>query len=206
MAGQAYTLRFKNRSGSQHDFLCYQQGINVNTPYVYTLAWFAKPVANGVNVDFTWTIDYSFVWSEQGLLKPGITFVAEQIIPADLNSANLVDFKDIDGAFQFGMPTSKGSAGSLTIDCDSSIPKDAAMIGIGMSGQGTHAVAAEPNYAAVFSVHPEYWISFGSFTPGQVVDTQTMVNSEQVEFPVNVYGMTATLDSGNEWTMQQGLV
>ncbi len=71
MAAQNYTLRFKNRSGSQHDFLCYQQGINVNTPYVYTLAWFAKPVANGVDVDFTWSIDYSFVWSEQGTLMFG---------------------------------------------------------------------------------------------------------------------------------------
>jgi hypothetical protein len=33
-----------------------------------------------------------------------------------------------------------------------------------------------------------------------------MVNSEQVDFPVNVYGMTATLDSGNNWTLAQGLV
>lgn len=206
MAAQNYTLRFKNRSGSQHDFLCYQQGINVNTPYVYTLAWFAKPVANGVDVDFMWTIDYSFVWSEQGTLKPGITFKAQQVIPADLTSANLVTFTDIEDAFQFGTPNASGAAGSLTIDCDSTIAKGAAMVGMGLSGQGTHVVPAEPNFAAVFSVHPEYWISFGSFVPGQVVDTQTMVNSEQVDFPVNVYGMTATLDSGNNWTLAQGLV
>lgn len=206
MAAQSYTLRFKNRSGSQHDFLCYQQGINVNTPYVYTLAWFAKPVANGVDVDFTWSIDYSFVWSEQGTLKPGITFNAQQVISADLQTANLVSFTDIDDAFQFGAPTAAGTAGSLTIDCDGTIPKGAATVGIGMSGQGTHAVAAEPNFAAVFTVHPEYWISFGSFVPGQVVDEQTMVNSDQVNFPVNVYDMTATLDSGNNWSLAQGLV
>lgn len=206
MAAQNYTLRFKNRSGSQHDFLCYQQGIDVNTPYIYTLAWFAKPVANGVDVDFTWSIDYSFVWSEQGTLKPGITFSAQQVIDADLQTANLVGFTDSAGAFQFGAPNATGTAGSLTIDCDGTIPKNAALCGIGMSGQGTHVVAAEPNFAAVFSVHPEYWISFGSFVPGQVVDTQTMVNSEPVPFPVNVYGMTATLDSGNNWTLAQGLV
>ena len=206
MAAQPYTLRFKNRSKSQHDFLCYQQGINVNTPYVYTLAWFAKPVADGVDVDFTWTIDYSFVWSEQGTLKPGITFKAQQVISADLQTDNLVDFTEIDGAFQFANESAAGTAGSLTIDCDGTIPKDAATVGIGMSGQGTHVVPAEPNFAAVFSVHPEYWISFGSFVPGQVVDTQTMVNSDQVTFPVNVYNMTATLDSGNNWTLAQGLV
>jgi hypothetical protein len=33
-----------------------------------------------------------------------------------------------------------------------------------------------------------------------------MVNSDPVVFPVNVYGMTATLDSGNNWTLEQGLV
>jgi hypothetical protein len=33
-----------------------------------------------------------------------------------------------------------------------------------------------------------------------------MVNSDAVTFPVNVYGMTATLDSGNNWTIEQGLV
>jgi hypothetical protein len=212
MAAQNYTLRFKNRSGSQHDFLCYQQGIDVNTPYIYTLAWFAKPVANGVDVDFMWTIDYSFAWSEQGTLKPGITFNAQQVIPADLTSANLVTFTDVIapgdtiGAFQFGTPSAGGTAGSLTVDCDSTIPKGLANVGIGMSGQGTHVVPAEPNFAAVFSVHPEYWISFGSFVPGQVIDTQTMVNSEEVTFPVNVYGMTATLDSGNNWSLAPGLV
>jgi hypothetical protein len=37
-----------------------------------------------------------------------------------------------------------------------------------MSGYGTHVVDAEPNFAAGFTPHPEYWISFGSFVPGPV--------------------------------------
>lgn len=206
MAGQSYTLRFKNRSKSQHDFLCYQKGIHINTPYVYTLAWFAKPVADGVDVDFSWTIDYSFVWSEQGTLKPGITFKAQQVIPADLIDANLIPFTNKAGAFQFGKPTAGGAHGSLAIDGDSTIPKGAASVGIGMSGQGTHVVHAEPKFAAVFTPHPEYWISFGSYMPGQLVDEQTMVKSDKVEFQANVYEMTATLDGGNNWSLKQGLV
>ena len=129
--GDNYTLRFKNRSDSQHDFLVYQKGIEVNMPNIYTLAWFAKPVANGVDVDFTWTIDYSFVWSEQGQLKPGITFHANQVVVGDLLTANLIDFSKVDGAFQFGKPTGTGASGSLTIDGDNSIPKHAAKVGIG---------------------------------------------------------------------------
>jgi len=207
MPSRTLTLRYKNRSGSLHDFLCFQQGININTPYIDTLAWFAKPVANGVDVDFTWTTDYSFVWSEQGTLKPGITFKAQQVIPADPVTANLVALTNVNGAFQFGTPTASGPAGSITIDCDNTIPKGIAKVGIGMSGQATHAVTAEPNFATTFtSAHVEYWISFGSFVPGQAVDTQTMVNAKQVVFPDNVYGMTATLDTGNNWTIQPGLM
>ena len=204
--GDNYTLRFKNRSDSQHDFLVYQKGIEVNMPNIYTLAWFAKPVANGVDVDFTWTIDYSFVWSEQGQLKPGITFHANQVVVGDLLTANLIDFSKVDGAFQFGKPTGTGASGSLTIDGDNSIPKHAAKVGIGMSGYGTHAIDAEPNFAAVFTPHPGYWITFGSFEAGEVLDIQSLVKAEEVKFPGNVFEMTAMLDSGNKWTLMQGLV
>ncbi len=204
-APQPYTLRFKNRSNSQHDFLCYQQGIDTNQPGVYTLAWFAKPVANGVDVDFTWTIDYYFVWSEQGILKPGISFVANQVVQADLTNDNKIGFTDVGGAFQFGPVTTGGASGSLTIDSDNTIPKGKAMYGVGMSGYGTHVVPAEPNMSALFTPHPEYWVSFGDFEQGQVLDIQTMVNDAEVQFPANVYQMTATLDSGNNWTIQPGL-
>lgn len=205
MAAQSYTLRFKNRSESQHDFLVYQQGIDVNQPNVYTLAWFAKPVANGVDVDFTWTIDYSYVWSEQGTLKPGIAFIAQQVIAGDLESANLIGFTTQGGAFQFTGLSGTGAAGSLAIDCDGTIPKMAAKVGIGMSGYGTHVVDAEPNFDVVFTPHPEYWITFGDFEQGQVLNIQELVHSSQVAFPTNVFGMTAQLDSGNNWTISQGL-
>lgn len=202
---QLFTLRFKNRSESQHDFLCYQQGIDVNRPNVYTLAWFAKPVANGVDVDFCWTLDFNFMWSEQGTLEPGITFTANQVLPAGLTQQNRVDFTQEGDAFQFSNQDSTGAEGSLTINGDNSVPKKKAVFGIGMSGQGTFAVDAEPNLAAIFTPHPTYWVSFGSFDQGEVLDIQTLVNTAEVLFPANVYQMTAVLDSGNNWSITQGL-
>ncbi|MBK5957257.1 hypothetical protein CCR97_03410 [Rhodoplanes elegans] len=203
---QQYTLRFRNRSESQHDFLCYQQGIDVNLPNVYTLAWFAKPVANDAFVDFTWTIDYNFVWSEQGMLVPGVKFQAGQVVPAGLRESNRVEFTRIDGAFQFASQSSTGAAGSLTINGADGVPKRAAKFGIGMSGYGTHVVDAEPNFAAIFTPHPEYWVSFGDYDQGEVLDIQTLVNAAKVPFPANVYEMTVALDAGNNWTVAQGLV
>lgn len=203
--GQKLTLRFKNRSESQHDFLCYQQGVDVNRPGVFTLAWFAKPVATGVDVDFCWTIDYNFVWSEQGELQPGICFAANQVLAAGLIQKNRVGFTDNNSAFQFVNQDSSGAEGSLTINGDNTIPKKKATFGIGMSGQGTFVVDAEPNLAAVFTPHPTYWVSFGSFDQGQVLDIQTLVNTAEVQFPANVYEVTAELDSGNNWSITQGL-
>lgn len=204
--GQTYTLRFRNRSESQHDFLCYQQGVDVNRPNVYTLAWFVKPVADGVDVDFSWAIDYNFVWSETGILQPGIQFVADQVVEAGLKKLNRIDFTRQNDAFQFTNQSSTGAAGSLTIDGDRTVPKHLATFGIGMSGFGTFVVDAEPNLAAIFTPHPEYWVSFGSFEQGEVLDIQTMVNAAPVLFPANVYAMTATLDSGNDWSISQGLL
>lgn len=202
---QMFTLRFKNRSESQHDFLCYQQGIDVNRPNVFTLAWFAKPVANGVDVDFSWTIDYNFVWSEQGELMPGLMFSANQVLPAGLTQMNRVEFTRQDGAFRFDQQSGSGAEGSLTINGDNRVPKKLASFGIGMSGQGTFAVDAEPNLSAIFTPHPSYWVSFGSFEQGQILDIQTLVNTAEVKFPANVFKATAELDSGNNWKVTQGL-
>jgi hypothetical protein len=205
MAAPSYTLRFKNRSNAQHDFLVFQQDPNVNAPSAYALAWFAVPLANGVDVDVTWTLDYVFVWTEQGQLVPGIAFKEMQVLPADLKSANRVKFTQLDSVLQFADPTGTGTPGSLTIDCDNTIPPNTATVGIGMSGAPTFVVPAAPNMTMLFTPHPEYWISFGDFVPGQVLDAESIAKAEQVVFPANVYGMTATLDSGNNWTIQQGL-
>ena len=203
--GQTYTIRFKNRSASLHDFLCYQQGVDVNRPNVYTLAWFAKPVASGVDVDFSWTVDYSFLWSEQGQLVPGVTFKARQVVPAGLDLFNKVNFTKTSGAFHFDGQSSTGALGSLTIHGEKDVPKGQSSFGIGMSGTGTFLVDAEPNLTAIFTPRPTYWITFGSYEQGEVLDIQTLVNVSEVAFPQNVFGMTAELDSGNNWILSSGL-
>ncbi|AXK80414.1 hypothetical protein DW352_07730 [Pseudolabrys taiwanensis] len=206
MADEKLSLRFRNRSGAQYDFLCFQHGVSPNTPSIATLAWLVRPLASGVDLDFTWTTNCCFVWFEQGAVTPDITFKAQQSAPADPISANLVTLTSSNGAYQFGPTTGGGAAGVLTIDCDGTIPSGTVMIGIGMSGLGTHAVAAEPNFAAVFTVKPEYWISFGSFTPGQTLDDQALIKATPLAFPPNVTAMTATLDVANKWILQPGLI
>ena len=66
-----HTLRFHNNSGSTQTFVCYQ--LPANATKGLAPAWFAMPVANGVEVNFTWQETYDLVWMQTGPLRPGFS-------------------------------------------------------------------------------------------------------------------------------------
>lgn len=199
-----YSLTFINNSNIEGDACVYQQDPDLGVENVQSLAWFTQAAAPTTTLEFDWSIDYSFVWSQTGNLVPGVVFTASQTWPADLSSTNQVTFTNDSGAFTFENQTKGAEEGSLYITEDSTIPVDVASVGIGMSGFGTFAVDAEPNYNLVFTPHPEYWITFGTYTQGEVMNISESTNSAQIEFPENVYAMTATLNADNTWTISQG--
>jgi hypothetical protein len=200
-----YRLRFRNRSGNTLDFLCYQIHPDTKAPNTQALAWFAKPVADGADCDFTWALTYDFVWRETGHLASDIAFESQEIVPADLAKSNHIALSCHDGVFAFGKPGGGDPHGSLVIVCDSTIPPNEVQLGVGMAGAPVFLVSAQPNMSYNFTPHPEYWITAGQFTAGQVLDIASLVSPVQVQDPPNVHEMTATLDGSGKWTVQQGL-
>ncbi len=83
-----YTISFINNSTDTRSFLCYQKDPDIGVPNAVSLAWFAKTTRPNTHVDFSWKINYSFIWSETGLLKPGVRFVASERVDADLLNEN----------------------------------------------------------------------------------------------------------------------
>jgi len=71
-----------------------------------------------------------------------------------------------------------------------------------MSGSGTFVVQAQPNMNAIFTFHPEYWITFGNFKEGEVLDITQITNKAQITFPPNIYSMAAILNQDNTWTIK----
>lgn len=197
-----YSLTFINNSDQEGDACVYQQDPDLGVANVQSLAWFTKAANPTTTVEFDWSIDYSFVWSETGNLVPGVVFIASQAWAADLSTTNQVTFTN-NGAFTFENQTVGAGEGNLYITEDGTIPVDVASVGIGMSGFGTFAVDAEPNYNLVFTPHPEYWITFGTYTQGEVMNISESTNAAQISFPANVYAMTATLNADNTWTIAQ---
>jgi hypothetical protein len=196
-----------NNSSQFQDLCVYQKPVDLGVPNAMSLAWLTAPAWPGTTVTFNWSLDYSFVWAQMGSLKPGVTFLAQQTQasdPDDLN-ANQVMFDYRNGAFNFVPGNASGSPqlGSLYIRELSTVPIGTATVGIGMSGSGVFAVPAEPNMNLVFTPHPAYWITAGTFEQGQVVDIEQITNEAEVDFDAT-FDMTAVLAKNNTWQVSSG--
>lgn len=200
--GTEYTLIFRNESSNTGDACVYQYDPDMEVQDVMSLAWFAKGAAPTTILVFTWTIDYCFAWSEIGELVPGVIFEASQIWDADLATTNQVTLKMIDGEIYTFADQCPGSySGNLYILGDKTLPVREASVGIGMAGAPTYVAPAQPNWEWIYTPKPLYWITFGTFDPGEVLDVESISHKARVHFPPNVYSMTAILNWDNTWTV-----
>jgi hypothetical protein len=204
-----YSLTVTNNSTQFQDLCVYQKQVDLGVPNALSLAWLTAPAWPNTTVTFTWSLDYSFMWSQIGSLKPGVTFQAQQIVDADPESltSNQIQFDYRSGAFTFVPGSAAGNAelGSLYIRELAAIPANTATVGIGMSNAGTFAVPAQPNTNLVFTPHPEYWVTAGTFAQGQVLDIEQITNELAVPYDAT-FSMQAVLDSQNNWTVNAGAV
>jgi rhizosphere induced protein len=67
-----YRLKVINNSSNFADFCVYQLDPDLGVPKAKSLAWFCEPLFPTTVANLTWTIDYSFVWSQTGVLQSGV--------------------------------------------------------------------------------------------------------------------------------------
>lgn len=204
--GVTYTLTVVNNSSNPFNFAVFQKDPNIGVSNVFSLAWFTKYCYPKTTAKFKWTIDYNFVWSETGVLVPGVVFDATQTPAAGLETNNQIglDYDPANSAYFFNPPTpiTQPPTGILRIKESANVPLKQASVGIGMSNSGTFVVQAQPNLTLNFTPHPQYYVLAGTFTQGQVLDISETTNAPEVAFPAGVYQMTATLNQDNTWTIR----
>ena len=66
-----------------------------------------------------------------------------------------------------------------------------------MSGSGTFAIQAAPNMTAVFTPHPNYWVVFGNYTTGDVMDIEDVSGCQEVTYGGSLTLRTATMGLDN---------
>lgn len=205
-----YSLDVTNKSKNFGNICVYQTNPEGNpaNANVFSLAWFSKACHPETTVVFEWTIDYSFVWSETGKLVQGVKFRASEVANCDPSDTanNSILFSKPFGAYRFEAPKYQARPGSLDIYTSELVPHAEASVGIGMAGKAALVCEATPNYTYTFTPHPTYWVAFGTFQPGEVIDLNKVTShSKQVVFEPNVYSVALILNGKNEWEKVQSL-
>jgi hypothetical protein len=202
-----YSLAVKNNSPDSGSICVYTTSPDTQQIQqdLRSLAWFTKAANPNGQVKFTWDLKFSFAWAESGLLVPGVSFEAGEIIDADPvdDQKNRAYFDRNNDAYLFGDPgqATPPSKGALAITTSKIIPSGIASIGVGINGKAALAVNATPNYQFTFIPKIQYWLAFGSFREGIVLDLNSMVrNICEIKFPAGVYDLKVTLQEDNTWS------
>lgn len=196
------TLILVNNSKNPGNLVVYQSMPDPSsTP---PLAWFSKYVYPQTRVSFAWDPnDWDFVWSGTGQIESGVVFEASQVVPANLADSNQItlSYDSTNHIFFFKDQGPGPTPGNFYIKEDSTLPANAAAVGIGMAGRATVVVQALPNFTVQITPKPEYWVTFGIVSQGQFFTITEMLPPVQVVFPPNVNSMTVTLNPDNTWTV-----
>jgi hypothetical protein len=168
-----FTVNFFNNGSKAGSVMLFQRYADESSN-AQSLAWFAKYNYPKTRVSFQWTNEPCFVRSDT------LTY---------------------DQAFNFIDQGPGRQPGVLSITEDATIPSGMASAGIGMSGQPTFLMPAQPNIIFEFSTRTQYWIAFGKYASGEVLDPTAIGNAAQIVFPGSIYAMDATLGPDGAWTI-----
>jgi hypothetical protein len=199
-----YVLWCVNNSGSAGNVCVYQDPGNVvyiGVNELQTLSWMVQGINSGSQVQFTWAINYSYVWFDYATpLTQGIT---------DATLGTQIALSKNTFGYEFSSPTT-GTGGLLTITTNSSIPpSDNSVSGIGMDGAGTFSTINLPNINTTYEPNTDqnltYWISFGyTGESNEIIQPASMNSPTKIMFPDGVNTVTATYNVDGTWIITNG--
>ncbi len=196
---EKYTLSVDVQSTITGNVCIFQEMPDTNASKILTLAWLSKRAHHGTQLLFDWTLDYNFKWGTKGSLGRTAHFAASQTVPANLSTNNQISFNYEDGAYKFSETSQNPSSEvNLYINQGGNVKSNDALVGIGMSGSGSFVVESQPNLKLIFRPKPVYYVIFGDFIQGQIMDITELSNVHKL-----VYDGTTdkhlTLTDKNVW-------
>ena len=203
MCAFQYTVIFKNNSKNSGTAGLYQTDSQIGVAGVNSLIWLSHYASPTTQLTFTWKLHYDFVWYAPVVIEPGTIVTATQVWPTNLVTNNQVTLTQVQGSYTFKKRTAGPQQNTLYVVQDDTIARNQVAVGIGMSRSPTFVTEGQPNLTLAFTPKPRYWITFGQLSQGQVVVPATLPTNAEIVFPINVYSMTAVLNSDNSWTIQQ---
>lgn len=206
MAGpQFYNLNLVNESEADWTFYVYQTTPDLAKEDFFSLAWLVSPKMQvGDHINFKWSIDYQFMWSEVGTLSSGIVFEVGGQKPCNPTGHNTTHFTVHGESANLSEPVKAYEGGTLYIKNDPNVPWKTYSEGIGMNNAPAIVTYAEPNVLQEFTSTPTYWVAAANvIKAGTVLDIQTVTTTKKVVFGDDVFEKTATLTKENEWKLSE---
>lgn len=204
-AGTGYSIIIHNESTLNDSQAIVFQKQPTLPAEVVSLAWLSKTCHAHTQVTYNWTLNFDFVWGQNGKLAPGVSYEAGGTVPADLTNNNEVTLSYVDNGFEFGATSQGPKTGALLIHEDTTVPgqgnTDQGAVGIGMYGKGTFVRPTQPTGSAgglEFVVHPQYWVAMGTYQEGEVVDESALYYPQLVSFPAGEFHATCVF-TGTGW-------
>ena len=201
MTSNNFSIIFVNKSNNAGSATIYQNDPSLGVSGAHSLAWFSKFANPDTSAFFDWTVDYSFTWADTGVLAPGVIYRSAQTLPADLTTSNQTTLT-FNGGFQFINQGAGPIAGSLQVLQDNTIPPRQGAVGIGLGERPVYAVQAQPNISLTFNPKPQYFLTFGNFLEGEVLDLASITNAVALDFPSRTFSLTVTLNPDNTFTVK----
>ena len=208
-----YRLHVTNNSSAFETFAVYQADPDLDSGNVMSLAWLAKGAHPTQYLFFEWTIDYSVMWSDSDMTgNPGdtVTFDIGQDVPVDPADTN---HNGVELTYADGVPflqlapltADTPQVGNIYVNELSTLPaQGVGTIGLAISGSPAYAAPAAPNRLEVFTPHPNYWITAGTFEAGVALDVEDISpHSQNLLYPSGVTELWVNFDRAREWTVRE---
>ena len=200
-----YSLTLDNQSGKSGNFCIYTTIPDEEKAKhdFKSLAWFTKCTPNKTKVEFEWDLDYSLTWCQAGKLTPEVKFKAyqEKGVTTSGTSKNSTALEKTQDAYRFynELKPTPVPGGSLDIETSSNIPNGEVSIGLAIGGKTALAAIAQPNLQYTFTPNVKYWVAFGDYEEGEVLDLDNMTKTFEIKYDTNVYDKTVILTIDNLW-------
>lgn len=201
------TLIFENQSSLTSHLCVYQSPPKTSPSEAMTVAWFCQPFPaklkegkSQVILNWIEPENYDFIWLQKGQLTSDISFTVSQILPAERKTKNEVTLTQSSlDVYSFTQQKQGSKPNILVVHQDQTITSHQVFVGISMAGNATALVQALPNVTTTFEVsqNPEYWIFWGNYKTGQILNINQINNKEKIEFKGNLTSVIAILREDN---------
>lgn len=204
MAG-LYSLRLTNDSPLGGNMCLYQRHEHQESEAdLFSLAWMCQPCRSGSSITFSWTLDFGFAWAEMSSLGPGAFFEPGQTVGADPEAPGRrsVLLHQSGQGYELDCGSADPEAGFLNFQTDDSVPARRLAVALTVAGRPAFVRPAGPNLGFTFQPDPQYWVAFGPFEAGQVLDFSEMVLTTEIVFPTGRRSAQAAFQRDCTWTVR----